>query len=269
MMALIRVCEVSGCGAKVSSRGLCSAHLTRKIRYGDVDADRPVLGRGRPKVCSVGNCERKAVGRGFCSPHYYRFMKYGDTQPDIPIRDRTTWIATLPPAPTCKAEGCESVGGRRSGYCKPHYTRSVRYGDPLAGPPIGYVHVPKLCDVEGCENNAPARGLCSAHYRRQRLYGDPLKCAPKPHPKWTTSTDGYVYNQGRLQHRVVMAEALGRPLRRGETVHHKNGVRHDNRIENLELWSSFHPGGQRVEDLLAYAREIVAMYGDEQHRLFA
>lgn len=64
-----------------------------------------------------------------------------------------------------------------------------------------------------------------------------------------------------FEHRFIMEQKLGRPLRKGESVHHINGIRHDNRPENLELWVGPLRYGQRASDIRCW--NCGACYADE------
>ena len=65
-----------------------------------------------------------------------------------------------------------------------------------------------------------------------------------------------------LEHRATMSHYLKRALHQDETVHHKNGDRGDNRLENLELRAGKHGPGQTIPDLVKWAKEILKRYDE-------
>lgn len=122
------------------------------------------------------------------------------------------------------------------------------------------------CSVAGCEKLAKSRGWCQTHYTRWWKHGSPHTLHTRERGEGHLRYDGYVTIQRggkkNLAHRWVMEDFLGRPLRSDETIHHRDGNRQNNSLDNLELWSKSQPAGQRVEDKLRWAYEIIARYGD-------
>jgi len=172
----------------------------------------------------------------------------------------------------CSIDGCgnEILAGAARGLCGSHYHRWQRHGDPLGGGPA-HNRQGTVCAIADCAEAPLARGWCVKHYGRWRATGTPdgLRKRVPGSGSRSVNNQGYVRIRGYgdsktyLEHRIVMEATLGRPLIPGETVHHKNGIRHDNRPENLELWVSTR-SGQRVEDLLTF---VVDNYPDRLREL--
>lgn len=163
----------------------------------------------------------------------------------------------------CTVPSCDREA--RGTLCYTHYGRLWRTGELRADEPIKTrARITAIvCITPGCTGVPKAKNYCWSHYRRWKRYGDPL-AAPSNFKGGHLNEHGYriIYDRGRqrAEHRVVMEKHLGRDLLPDENIHHINGVRDDNRIENLELWSTAQPPGQRVADKVAWAKMILARY---------
>lgn len=161
----------------------------------------------------------------------------------------------------CKENGCSRVARRKK--------KSLCYFHEISSRGI-------MCEVEDC--GMPSirikRPLCTKHYQREKL-GLPLIKDCRKYGDSYLNSNGYIleyvpghpqaFSDGRaLQHRRVYSDSLGRKLHNFENIHHKNGNRTDNRLDNLELWIKKQPAGQRVEDLILWAEWILQEYKNDK-----
>lgn len=241
------------------------------------------------KECKHPGCSRNSNSLGYCNSHYAQFRRHGFTKD----------LKTFEPKGICAEDGCPDPATKRD-FCTKHYEAHRKEG--LGGCEFhgcgDLVFAKMLCSTHWRQQNlgmdmlpkrnipclfpscpkpgmskGDGRGYCSGH-SRQLKRNVPLTKLIDQSGGWRFDNHGYVVMKvagtgGKkiLQHRVAMEIFLGRDLLPRENVHHKNGDRGDNRIENLELWSTSQPSGQRVVDKLDWAREIISIYAPDEEEL--
>lgn len=294
-------CIIDGCPSlRPGAHGLCNTHYARKRRTGTLDERRA---EKVEVLCGADGCERAVRKVGYCAYHYNRQRKAGkscgEAGCDRPVAGSGLCSAHYSKmrrnSASCDVENCTNKQ-RHRGLCEPHYAVRLRAGQlpPLDCQYCGSVDGVRKLVCEKCRKDRRTARMAQkwAAEREQRraviaAAGMPcagcgtslpwasrrgMRCVPCSR---YVGAGGYVYvrtpdRRQITEHRYVMEQHIGRPLLPSESVHHVDGQRSNNDISNLELWTNSHPAGQRVLDQLRWAREIVALYGNDfdQGRLF-
>jgi len=257
-------CCADGCLKRPVARGLCSKHHRRQRVHGDWSVARKAP--DSVTHCAAVGCHNFHTRRQFCSDSCQIQEQNKRKNAKNKKSGRRRMARELR---RCERQGCHNffVWPAQRRFCQRKCRASdlqrrmvekrIEANTPCAADSTcDLIGITKVKDVDGY--------VCTTHYGRWARYKsfDPEEMG-KYRPKVSVghrsvSSEGYVKvkteDGWKTEHRWVMEQELGRPLRRNESVHHMNGIRDDNRLENLELWASpmDQPSGQRVEDLVAF-----------------
>lgn len=261
---------------------LCGNHYRSMRQAGKIDTTRADLREAGlvSRDCKYDGCGRTRRGKDYCRAHENQLKKGGPLEPVKSMKSR---------AGTCKGDDgrCEGeIAGDE--LCRAHWYRQSK------GLPLTEIKR-RSSSLKGqpcisCAKHGDARksvshdGQCSTHSQR-RMHGEQDWDRPIKHksPDGTVAytTRGYrvisrVNGSSSYEHRVIAQQLLGRPLEKGENVHHRNGVRDDNRTDgplridptsgrlrsgNLEIWTDPQPSGADVGPVLIWAVEKLTQYG--------
>lgn len=191
-MSIARKCTIDGCSNKHLARGWCNKHYSSYKNHGDPlarDKAKELNRRG----CTVGNCGVKIIARGLCSKHYDRWRHRGG---DL----STTLVTEMGTHKSCTIENCKEKGTVSSrsgvetfnrGYCNKHYSKLMKYGDPLVVKRIlhGGYNSPEYTSWTGMKQRCYNRNNTKyVHYGGRGI---------KVCDRWLNNFDNFIKDMGR------------------------------------------------------------------------
>lgn len=105
-------CSVEGCNADVNTKGMCTKHYYRQLRWGFTHDNKkfPVIDGG----CTVEGCGKKIKARHLCAKHYKQFLRNG--KPERVTEDNRD--------KECSVDGC-ALPAHVKGLCVNHYNQEL------------------------------------------------------------------------------------------------------------------------------------------------